>query len=222
VLRIFLVSLASALAALVTIVPASAQTVQTSPPDPTATLQRLLEAFSRGDEATIMSLFTDDAIMINGPCGDEPGQTCVGKAQLQQAVHDSGKVSVSLAEPAVVSGADGNVLTFRTREVFDLPPEARAAGIQAYVERGTATLDASGRFSRIGLVADVTDPQTVALLRIFASMGPEPGAPSGSLVANDGQSLASQPAATQLAFLSRYGDQAPAQWVQQHNAALGH
>jgi hypothetical protein len=219
--RFSFLSIAIALVALLSAVPASAQTAQTTPLDPAASLQRLVDAFSRGDETAIMSMFTDDAIVLNGPCGDQPGQACVGKAQLQQAVHNGGTVNVSLVDPPVVSGEGGNVVTFRTREVFDLPPQARAEGIQAYMERGTATLDSSGRFSRIGLVADVTDPQTVALLRIFASMGPQPGA-GGPLVANDGESLASQPAATQLAFRNLYGDQAPAQWVVQHNSALGH
>jgi uncharacterized protein YcbX len=43
---------------------------------------------------------------------------------------------------------------------------------------------------------------------------------TSATVAVDGQSLASQSAATQAMFTAVWGDHAAQQWVQEHNAAL--
>lgn len=178
-----------------------------------------MAAVDKNDQAAMLDSFTDDAIVIGGPCGSSNSDMCVGKAQIQQALRTSSGVQVAFAEAPQVSG-EGNIVTFRTLEVFDLPPQATAAGLKRYVERGTATVT-NGKISRLALVADVTDPQTVALLRLFASLGPDNGS-AGGLVASDGHSLATQSAATQLRFLAQYGNDAPARWVQEHEAGLQH
>ncbi len=55
----------------------------------------------------------------------------------------------------------------------------------------------------------------------LAAPAPATAAPAmGSSVARDGQSLASQPAATQAMFKAVWGDRAAQEWAQEHNAAL--
>src|SRR5438132_7882782 len=49
---------------------------------------------------------------------------------------------------------------------------------------------------------------------------PAPAPATGSSVARNGQSLASQPAATQATFRAVWGDRAAQEWIQEHNAAL--
>ena len=196
--------------------PVAAQTT----PDPVTVLERFAASVSRNDPAAQQAaFFTDDAIFIGGPCGDLPGNTCLGKAQIQQALSTGGPVTVTLNPAPTVTG-QGNVVQLRTEERFELPPEAAAAGVQRYVETGQAVIN-NGRIARIALVADVTDPQTVTLLRMFASMGPQPGSEPGPLVAGDGQSLATQPIEVQLEFIRIWGNQAATEWVKEHNASLG-
>ena len=196
--------------------PAAAQTAQ----DPISVLEQFIASVNRNDPAQIQaSFFTDDAIFIGGPCGDLPSNTCVGKAQIQQEIASGGAVQVTL-NPAPTLTGEGNVVQLRTEERFDLPPQATSAGIQRYVETGQAVI-ANGKIQRIALVADVTDPQTVSLIRLFSSMGPPPGSQPGALVANDGQSLATQPIEVQLEFIRIWGNQAATEWVKEHNASMG-
>ena len=189
--------------------------------DPTSVLQQLLAAFNRNDQAAILNLFTDDAVIIGGPCGGGAGGECVGKAMLQDAIRTGGPVQVQLtADAPLVSGAGGNVATFRVQERFELPPQAVSAGVTRQVEVGTIVVS-GGKVSRLALVADVTDPQTVTLQHVFATLGPPPNAqgPSGT-VASDGQSLGTQPPSVAQSFASIWGAQAPARWVQEHEAAI--
>ena len=196
-------------------IPAAAQT----PPDPVSVLQNLIASVDRNDPAPVQaSYFAEDAVVLAGPCHDQPDQTCVGRAQIEQAIRTGGPVQVTL-NPAPTLTGEGNVVQFRVEERFDLPPQATAAGIQRYVEVGQAVVNA-GRIQRMAFQADVTDPQTVALIRLFASMGPPPGAQPAGPVANDGQTLAMQSPATQQLFNAAYGANAAAEWVRQHNAAL--
>jgi hypothetical protein len=176
-------------------------------------LQQLIVAVNRNDVDAMAALVTDDVVFIGGPCGGAPGGVCVGKEQFRQAAAE-GPAQVTVSDVQVA----GDTVRFRTEERFDLPPEAAAAGIQRFVEVGSIVVQ-DGKIARAGLVPDVSDQQTIALLRIFASEGPPPGLESLP-IANDGQTLATQPAATQLRFLNAYGDQAAQKWVDEHNAAL--
>ena len=195
---------------------AGAQSV--TPPDPTPVLQQLVAGFNRNDRPAILSMFTDGAVVIGGPCGGAPGGECVGRSQIAQTLDaDTDPVNVTLTDLHV--GGDGNVVTFRTHEVFELPAEAHAAGIQRMVETGTAVIQ-DGKVDRLALVLDVTDPQTVKLQHIWAALAPPPSGMSGAAAATDGQTLAMQSAATQAMFRTLYGDQAPQQWAMQHQAAL--
>ena len=120
------------------------------------------------------------------------------------------------------SGDAGNAVTFRAEERFELPPQAVTAGVNRQVEVGTLVVT-GGKVSRMALVADVTDPQTVTLQRIFVTLGPPSGSPSSSgLVASDGQSLGTQPASVAQQFARVWGADAPTRWVQEHEAALRH
>ena len=42
------------------------------------------------------------------------------------------------------------------------------------------------------------------------------------MMAGDGQTLSSQPPEVQILFVAHYGDDAEAQWVREHNAAIGY
>lgn len=133
-------------------------------------LQQFADAFSRNDPEAAVAMVTDDVIFIAGPCGEAPGGMCVGKDQFRMATEQGGaQVSVTITELV------GDTVRFRTEERFDFPPEARAAGVERFVEVGTIVFQGD-KVALAGLVADVTDPQTVTLLRIFSSMGPPPGA----------------------------------------------
>lgn len=186
--------------------------------DPVAALQSLVAAVNRGDIPGQLNMFTDNAIVIGGPCGGPPANgECVGQAQIRAALQQGGSdVNVGLSNIQVVG--DGNTVTFRTTEAFPLPPEVTSMGIHRQVELGTAVI-VNGKIDRLALIVDVTDTQSVALQRLFAQMGPGPSA-SSETVASDGQSLATQSAATQAQFRAAYGDQAAAKWAAQHQAAL--
>jgi len=190
--------------------PALAQT------DPASVLQQLAGAFNRNDQTAAIAAFTDDAIVIGGPCGEESGGTCFGKAQLEQAIRGSEPVQVTISDVQVVG--EGNTATFRTEERFSFPPQAVAAGVHRFVELGTVVVS-GGKVARLGLVADVADAQTTTLFRVFSTLGPPPAAQSGP-VASDGQSLGTQPASVAQQFASIWGSEAPARWVQEHEAAL--
>lgn len=196
-------------------VPAFAQ----SQSDPVAVVQRLVAAVNRNDVSAQLNTFTDDAVVIGGPCSGGPPANglCVGQAQIRAALQDGGGVSVSLSNIQVVG--EGNVVTFRAMEAFNLPPQVSAMGLHRQVEVGTAVI-VGGKIDRLALVPDVTDVQTVALQRLFSQF-PGPGA-SSDTVASDGQSLATQSAATQAEFRAAYGDQAAQKWAAQHQATLSH
>jgi hypothetical protein len=141
----------------------------------------------------------------------------VGRAALQSALaDDSGEVRVSIQGAPEVSG---NVVRFRLEQRFPLPPELSATGAGRILELGTAIVS-GGRISHLALVPDVTDAETMALLRLFASYGPDPALLPDAYIAEDGQTLVRQPAAVQIAFLAAHGDQAHVRWVEEHNAAL--
>lgn len=160
--RVSVLALAAALVMVLSF-PASAQT------DPGLVLQQLVDAVNRDDVATQVALVSDDVIFIGGPCGEAPGGVCVGKDQFRMAVEEGGaRVTITSME------VSGNIVRFRVEERFDFPPEAAAAGVERFVELGTIVIEGD-KVARAGLIADVTDPQTVTLLRIFATMGPPPG-----------------------------------------------
>lgn len=192
---------------------------QTAPTDPVSVLQQFFTSVNRNDPpATQAAFFTDDVIFIGGPCDEQPMGMCVGKAQLIQAfAPGEGIEQLSLMQPPTVTGEAGNVLQFRFAVGLSGAPELAQAGIQRFVQVGQVVFS-NGKVSRAAMTFDVTDPQTVAFLRLGASFGPPPA--SLVPVAEDGQSLATQPAGTQIQFLTVWGDPAAAEWVKQHNAAL--
>src|SRR5579872_6599635 len=141
---------------------APAVAADTTPTPPAErVLQQLADAFSRNDHAAAIGMFTDGAIVVGGPCGGAGGGECVGRSQIAQSVNAShDPLSVSLVDMNV--SGDGNVVTFKTNEVFPFGPEASAAGVQRMVESGTAVIQ-NGKVDRLALVVDLTDPQTVML-----------------------------------------------------------
>lgn len=208
-----LLSLVGAAALLIAAVPAASAQA-----DPLPVIQQLIAAVNGQDSAAVLAAFTDDAIVISGPCGDEPSGLCVGKAQLKKALQTSDPARIALAGVPEVIG-EGNIVTFRLQEHFPIPPQAVAAGVRRNQDMVTAVI-AGGKIARLAFVTDVTDRQSMDLLRAFAAAGPPPGALPMELFARDGQSLLTQPAATQLQFLSIWGDQAGVHWAQEHDALL--
>jgi hypothetical protein len=105
-----------------------------------------------------------------------------------------------------------NTATVRAENRFtpNLPP-LQAAGIERLVEIGRAELR-GGKLASLRIVPDVSDPQTAR-----ASAGP--GAP-GIPRARDGQTLATQSAATRAAFVAVFGVDSLGRWVQEHEAEL--
>lgn len=207
-----LVSLFAATALLVGAVAPIAAQAQT---DPAAVVQQLLTAVNRNDLAAQVALFTDDAILIGGPCREH---ACVGKSAIQRAFtpEDGGGVQVRFAETPQVAG---DVVRFRLEERFPLPPGFQAPGVERLVEVGTAVVS-GGKIAHLAFVADLTDAQTVTLIRLFASFGPDPGQLPAAYIARDGQSLVMQSAAAQLAFITTWGEQAHVRWAEEHNAEL--
>ena len=214
-LRRFAVSVTTLAVALALAAPAAAQSNQ----DPVNTLQLFAQSVNRNDPAAVQAnFFTDDAVVVGGPCGNTPEGACIGKPAILNSIQTGGAVNVSVE---VLSVSD-NVLRIRVQERFDLPQEAIAAGVQRYVETGTAVINGS-KIARLGLMPDLLDQQTVTAMRVFATLGAQQqSAMPAALVANDGQSLATQPTAVQSTFIGAYGSQAATEWVKQHNAALSH
>jgi hypothetical protein len=139
--------------------------------DPVAVLQQVNAAFNRDDQPAALAGFADDAIVIGGPCGGAPAGRCVGKQMLEQAVHAGGPVQVTMRDPQVTG--DGNVVTFGFEERFGWPPQASAMGVERFIETGTAVIT-SGQVSRLALVPDVTDSQTLIVLRVLATLDEVP------------------------------------------------
>lgn len=100
-----------------------------------------------------------------------------------------------------------------------MPPQAVAAGVRRNQDVGTAVI-AGGKIARLAFVTDVTDRQSVDLMRAFAAAGPPPGSLPMDMFARDGQTLVTQPTATQVQFLTTWGDQAGARWAKEHDALL--
>jgi hypothetical protein len=59
--------------------------------------------------------------------------------------------------------ANGNLVTFRFEERFEWPPRVSLAGLQRLVEVGSAVIT-DRKVSRLGLVPDVRDPQSLTRL----------------------------------------------------------
>jgi hypothetical protein len=139
--------------------------------DPVTVLQQVNAAFNRNDQQAALAGFTDDTIVIGGPCGGAPAGRCVGKQMLEQSVHAGGPVQVTMLDPQVIG--DGNVVTFRFEERFGWPPQATAMGVERFIEIGTAVIT-GGQVSRLALVPDVTDSQTLIVLRVLATLDEVP------------------------------------------------
>jgi quercetin dioxygenase-like cupin family protein len=115
------------------------------------------------------------------------------------------------------------------------PIHYRSGGALYYVVSGTGEFVSSGRSERrppssiqyepYGLVHQWGNPQETLLNPVVANISPVGAMPVifGTPLmpaARDGQSLATQSAATQALFQAVHGEQAAARWVQEHNAEL--
>src|SRR4051794_35756976 len=127
-----LMSLVAAASLLIAAAPSAAAQA-----DPSSVLQQLIAAFNRNDEAAILNLFTDDAVILGGPCGGAaPGNLCVGKPMLGEETRGGGPVQVQLTGTPRVSGEAGTVVPPRVENRFDPPPQAVSAGVNRQVEVG--------------------------------------------------------------------------------------
>lgn len=104
-----------------------------------------------------------------------------------------------------------------------------ADAISGHTSMVTLTPAKAGTFSffsedeeSLGLTGDfvVVAPGATGSAALPAAVPAPAPAPSGT-VANDGQSLASQSAATRAMFMAVWGDRAAQEWVTEHNAAMG-
>jgi hypothetical protein len=172
------------------------------------TVVRHLEKVGTDFQAEL-ALYTEDLLFIGGPCSDQPGGLCRGRAEYAEvAAPRAGDpmVDVTLVGTPQVSG---NVVTARVEERFSGEiPFFEQMGIKRLVEHLAAIVE-DGKISVVYLKPDLTDTQTAVAF----------GAVEGP-VANDGQTLSTQPPDTQAQFIAAYGERAAEVWVQQHNAAL--
>jgi len=106
------------------------------------------------------------------------------------------------------------------------PIEGEAISIA--IVNGTVVLNGSSKVITTDIMASngiIHVIDSVLLPPSIASAMAAPAAPagaSGGTTARDGQSLASQTAATQALFRSVWADKAATEWVTEHNAALAH
>lgn len=193
--------------------PAAAQTTTAS--EPVGVVNQLVGAVNRHDWAAVEALFTPGAIVTGGPCAE----ICIGPAVIVREgimVPPGEILRVQLVGAPAVSG---NTVTVRTEVFFSLPPELAVPGFQRLVQLNSFLIEGN-RIAAWSAVDDLADPQTQAFTRMIASFGPDPSHLPEEWIAKDGQTLLMQSVATQIAFLSFYGDQAHVRWVQEHNAAL--
>jgi hypothetical protein len=198
--------LAAALFAIASAAPASAQS------EPRDVFEQLLAAANRDDAAAAAALFTEQAVLVGGPCNGMPNQTCRGRAMIRQAFDENpARVTLRGAPEFSATGVQ-----FALEERFELPPPLVEQGVDRYIEVGTAMFE-QDKVAAMALAPDFTDQQTLTAYYAFTALGPEQPVPA---VAEDGQTLAMQPAATQLVFLYQWGDRAAEQWAKEHNAQL--
>jgi hypothetical protein len=208
-MRTRLCLLAAALTLLVAPGLASAQ--ELSEAGVAALVRQEVDAQNRHDLAATLALLTDDFVQEGGTCMDLPGGRCVGKAAYaEQAAHDEGHIRSTLNVLNVQVLRNTATVRAENRFTPNLPP-LQAAGIERLVEIGRAELR-GGKLASLRIVPDVSDPQTAR-----ASAGP--GAP-GIPRARDGQTLATQSAATRAAFVAVFGVDSLGRWVQEHEAEL--
>jgi quercetin dioxygenase-like cupin family protein len=145
--------------------------------------------------------------------------------------------------PAPLPGLNPGPYTFNLTSIvfpakFDVslnPTHYRSGGALYYVVSGTGEFVSGGcserrppssiQYEPYGLVHSWGNPEEPLLNPVVANISPVGampvifGTPSVP-VARDGQSLATQCAATQMLFQAVHGEQAATRWVQEHNAEL--
>jgi len=105
---------------------------------------------------------------------------------------------------------NADALSGHTSMVIFTPTKAGTFG---FFSEGEEELGMVGNFV-------VLNPGQAAPPPAAGAAAPAPPPAPGASVAMDGQSLATQSAATQAMFTSVWGDRAAQEWVQEHNAAL--
>jgi quercetin dioxygenase-like cupin family protein len=145
--------------------------------------------------------------------------------------------------PSPLPGLNPGPYTFNLTSIvfpakFDVsmnPTHYRSGAALYYVASGTGEFDSgscaerqpasSVQFEPYGLVHSWGNPEETLLNPIVANINPVGAMPvlfgtPPVPVARDGQSLATQCAATQMLFQAVHGEQAATRWVQEHNAEL--
>jgi hypothetical protein len=137
--------------------------------DPVVVQQQLLDAIARGDIATALGLFTDDAV-IDAPSGSCLATPCVGKAAIQKDLERL-MTDKSRHVTPLSSYSAGNVLVTRL--------EASNATIRAAgIERLIVWVIREMRGDKIAVVRcclpERTDPQTARFLEWERTHRPNP------------------------------------------------
>jgi len=135
------------------------------PPDLAAIAKQDSEAINKGDIASIMSNYTEDAVLITRPfC--PPEVPCNGKFAIEQAYRNmiSGGTSAAIVSQEV----SGNIVKSRLEARGGA---AKAAGVERFVYYGTVTF-AGTKIAKKVNEYDMSDPQTATFLKWMQTQSP--------------------------------------------------
>ena len=128
------------------------------PPDLAALARQDTEAINKGDIASVMSRYTDDAVLIARPfC--PPEVPCNGKFAIEQAYRNmiSGGSSANVVSQEVSRNTVKSRLEVRGGA-------AKAAGVERFVYYGTVTFVGNKIAKKVNEY-DMSDSQTVTFLK---------------------------------------------------------
>jgi ketosteroid isomerase-like protein len=128
------------------------------PPDLAAIAKQDVEAINKGNFASIMSRYTEDAVLVARPfC--PPEVPCNGKFAIEQAYRNM--ISGGTSATVVSQEVSGNTVKSRM-EIRG--GAAKAAGVERFVYYGTVTF-AGDKIAKKVNEYDMSDPQTVTFLK---------------------------------------------------------
>lgn len=134
------------------------------PPDLAAIVRQDSEAINRGDMASVMSRYTEDAVLIARPfC--PPEVPCNGKFAIEQAYRQmiGGGASATVVSQEVSGSTVKSRMEVRGGA-------AKAAGVERFVYYNTVTF-VGDKISKKVTEYDMSDPQTVTFLKWVQSQG---------------------------------------------------
>ncbi len=134
---------------------ASAQSNPTPPPNLVAIWRKWMVDQNKGDVASVLAAFADDAVLVSG------GSTFEGKAAIQKFYEGNASTHTQVDIVALTGGAENVLQTLN--EVRD--DAYTAMGLERIIVRGTITFTGN-KVSRVVITPERSDPQTAALVKL--------------------------------------------------------